>query len=109
MALHADAVNYRIVAMAPLSGSDQIPSETITQWTNILNARAQEITTAWGNGHTLSVTMEDTESSKYRLLEIATAVSADPLALGIIQAGIPNSDIEELARLLKLYGVRYRA
>ena len=63
------ATDYAIVALAPISGVDRIPAERLSQWSNVLQARAQAITTAWSNGHTLSVTIQDTESSKFRALQ----------------------------------------
>lgn len=101
-----EAIDYKVAAMVPLSGAYSPGSSVTNQWVDLLQYTASQITSSWGNGNRLLITVYDTQSLRFRELQIASTAAADSAVLGVIAVGIPDSNIGDIALLLKLSGVR---
>jgi len=96
------AIDYHIAAMLPLTGWDSPAPSIANQWSELLQFSASQITTSWANADRLLLTVYDTQSSRFRTLQIANSIATNASMLAVVTVGLPDTLVEEISLVLKL-------
>lgn len=99
--------DMKAVLFAPLTGERAVPTSTANQWIELSASLAANITDEWNTGDTFSITVWDTQSSRYRGFQGAELVADDSDMVVAILIGLSPDELYDLARFLRLADVRY--
>jgi len=103
------AIDYHVAAILPLSGSDSPGPSVTNQWSDLLQYSASQITTSWANGDRLLLTIYDSQSSRFRSLQLAYSLTTNSSILAAVTVGLPDTLVEEISLVLKIGEVRPHA
>lgn len=106
MSNEAMGVDFSVVVMVPLTGSNAPSAIVASQWTELVQNAADNITNTWNNGNRLLVNISNTQSARYRELQIVAWLSSEPSVVGVIAIGVPDAELFNIALNLKLHDVR---
>ena len=98
--------DMKAVLFTPLTGERAIPSSVANQWVQLAASLAENITEKWNTGDTFSVTVWDTQSSRFRGFQGAHLVAEDSDMVVAILIGLTPDELYDLARFLRLVDVR---